>query len=337
MHQGEPSGAPAQFVPRLLPGHPPGDGPRGVAVAGQPPDRLDLVAVERGERLRAGRDVPVGELVGGAGDGGPEVADAGQRAEQVGGRIVVGAADDGELGGSLGHHRVAGEHQPPGVDVDGVAVGVPGGGQGADGHVAEVELGVVLHGHVEPQVLPVHGDGDRVGVHAGDDVGRGAGQLEGGAYLLEEGAAPAVHGGEVVGRAHHHPRAGGGAYPVGEADVVGVVVGEQDRRDGVDPLPDGRHRLLERRPAARMVVAGVDQDRALVGGDQEDGDGPQGAAVQGDRDRPDTVDDLRGDRHLTGPPTGGVGVAHGYGHRREAPLLWDTNIPDGRNLAQGVR
>ena len=131
--------------------------------------------------------------------------------------------------GPLGHHRVTGEDQPPGVDVDGVPVGVPGGGQGAQGHVTEAEFGLPGQGHVEPQALRVRGDGDRVGVHGGDDVGRGAGQVECGAYLLEEGAAPSVHGGEVVGPTHDHPRAGDGPHPVGEPDVVRVVVGEQDR------------------------------------------------------------------------------------------------------------
>jgi hypothetical protein len=208
-----------------------------------------------------------------------------------------------------------------------------------DGDVAEPELLHGLHQHVvQAQVLPVLGDLDRVCVHPLHDVVGRAGQCQRGAELGEERPPPGVHDGEVVGVAHHHAGTGHLTHPVGEADVVGVVVGEEDGGDRVDAVADALDRPAERPPATRVVVPGVDQHGAVGGLDEVHDDRAQRAAGQRHRHGPDTVDDLGGSGHLARVVARGVGVADGYGHCRSAPLTCvQRNIPDGRNATQGVR
>lgn len=268
----------------------------------------------------------------GAHEPGVEASDPLQGGEQIPGRVVGGKRGERELGVTLRHEGVAGEDHARRVQIGGVTAGVAGRVHGADGHVAEDEVGLrLVQQPLDDEVLVVHGHLGGCDIHLLDDVGRCPGLPEHRPQLFEESSAFSPLPEEVVTCVHdqvgpgHLPDAGG------EADVVRVVVGEQDGDDVADLLADLGEGVIQGVPARRVVIGGIDEHQPVARLHGVHEDGSQRGAGQGNGQGVNALTEVGGRRQLLLPvklcESAELRCRHPFGF----PSMVDMNIPNGRN------
>ncbi len=114
-----------------------------------------------------------------------------------------------------------------------------------------------------------------------------------------------------LGGGHHDPRTGERPHAFGETEMIGVVVGDDDRRD-VGQRPSGRpHRPLDAPEVLRGVPPGVDQMHPIVA-DERVGE-RAGESPFRDRhgDAPETVAEVGRVAQETGFPGVTLGLIDG--------------------------
>ena len=218
------------------------------------------------------------------------VADASERVEKVGQRIVGLLDVNGDAGADPRQHVVAAEEQPPFAIVKADVPGRVSRGVQCDQVPArQRDRSAILEQHVGL------GRGDELA-----DAHRGAGQLVahvlGDAGVDQQCAHVGKQGGNVdavsrrdqrrIRRVQRNPCTGGLAQPAGQPVVVGMDVRDEHRLDIRRRVPGDAHARDERVPRLLGAPSRVDHRKAAVKLEQVDEDVPKWVLGQRHRHRP---------------------------------------------------